>query len=227
MTPSPSDLQPSDAELIRLTALGNCHAFASLYDRYSPQLFGLLLRILRNRAEAEDVLQEVFLKVWLSAGDFDETRGRLFTWLVLLARSRAIDRARTLDTRHRAAIESQREAPQWLFSDACEDAIKSEQGRVVSEALAALPDKQRGALLLAYFEGLSQSQIAARLGLPLGTVKTQTRSGLIKLSGLLRNSGLAADKRREKKVTKVMRVRVEGLPAGSVLPSELSQLINT
>ncbi len=137
------------------------------------------------------------------------------------------DVARALGTRYRTAVESQREPPQWRLSDACEDAIKSEQGRVVSEALAALPDKQRGALLLAYFEGLSQSQIAARLGLPLGTVKTQTRSGLIKLSGLLRNSGLAADKRREKKVTKVMRVRVEGLPAGSVLPSELSQLINT
>jgi len=227
MTSSPTDIQPSDAELIRLTALGNCRAFASLYDRYSPQLFGLLLRILHNRAEAEDVLQEVFLEVWLNAAAFDETRGRPITWLVILARSRAIDRVRALSARHRAAVESQREAPQWDFSDACEDAIKSEHGKIVREALAALPAKQRCALLLAYFEGLSHAQTAARLGLPLGTVKTQTRSGLTKLSELLRDPVHAADKRREKKVTKVLRARVEGLPAGAVLPSELSQLIKT
>ncbi len=222
MTPGSPHIQPCDTELIRRVALGDGQAFASLYDRYSSQLFGLLLRILHSRAEAEDVLQEVFLQVWVSSGDFDETRGRPFTWLVILARSRAIDRVRALSARHRAAVESQREAPQWDVSDACEDAIKSEQGKIVREALAALPAKQRCALLLAYFEGLSHAQTAARLGLPLGTVKTQTRSGLTKLSGLLRNSGLAADKRREKKVTKVLRARVEGLPAGAVLPSELS-----
>ncbi|MBC7931381.1 MAG: sigma-70 family RNA polymerase sigma factor [Rubrivivax sp.] len=227
MTPGPTELQLTDAELIRLTALGNRHAFASLYDRYSPGLFGLLLRILHSRADAEDVMQEVFLQVWLSAADFDEARGRPFTWMVILTRSRAIDRIRALSARQRAAVETQREAPQCDFSDACEDAIRSEQGRIVREALAALPDKQRNALLLAYFEGLSHSQIAARLGVPLGPVKTWTRSGLTKLIRLLRNSGLAADKRREKKVPKVMRVRIEGLPAGSVLLSELSQLINT
>jgi len=199
MTPGPSDTQTSDAELIRLTALGNSHAFATLYDRYSPQLFGLLLRILHSRAEAEDVLQEVFLEVWLSAGDFDETRGRLFTWLVIRARSRAIDRARALNARLRAAIEAQREAPQWDFSDACEDAIRSEQGRIVRQALAALPDKQRRALLLAYFEGLSQAQIAVRLGVPLGTVKTQTRSGLAMLVQLLRNPDHVSGKRRGNK----------------------------
>ncbi len=133
------------------------------------------------------MLQEVFLQVWLSAADFDEARGHPFAWLVILTRSRAIDRIRALSARQRAAVESQREAFQWDFSDACEDAIKSEQGRIVREALAALPDKQRRALQLAYFEGLCQSQIAARLGVPLGTVKTQTHSGLAKLVRLLRN----------------------------------------
>ncbi|MBA3714056.1 MAG: sigma-70 family RNA polymerase sigma factor [Pyrinomonadaceae bacterium] len=187
MTPDSSDLQPSDAELIRRVALGDDQAFAALYDRYSPKLFGLLLRTLRSHPEAEDVLQEVFLEVWLRAADFDETRGRPFTWLVILARSRAIDRVRVLAARHRAAVESQREAPQWHFSDACENVIRSEQGRIVSEALAALPDKQRRVLLLAYFEGLSQPQIAARLGLPLGTVKTQMRAGRPKLVQLVLN----------------------------------------
>jgi len=103
------------------------------------------------------------------------------------------------------AVESQRDAPQWDFSDACEDAIRSEQGRIVRQALAALPDKQRRALLLAYFEGLSHAQIAARLGLPLGTVKTQTRSGLAKLVQLLRNPDHVSGKRRGKKVAKIMR----------------------
>ncbi|MBA3714060.1 MAG: sigma-70 family RNA polymerase sigma factor [Pyrinomonadaceae bacterium] len=198
MTTGSSHIPPSDAELIRRVALGDGQAFALLYDRYSPKLFGLLLRTLRSRAEAEDVLQEVFLEVWQSAADFDETRGRPFTWLVLRARSRAIDRARALAARHRAAVESQREAPQWDFSDASEDVLRSEQGRIVREALAALPDKQRRALLLAYFEGLSQSQIAARLGLPLGTVKTQMRAGLTKLVRLLRDPDHVADKRRGK-----------------------------
>ena len=187
MTPDSSDLQPSDAELIRRVALCDDQAFAALYDRYSPKLFGLLLRTLRSHPEAEDVLQEVFLEVWLRAADFDETRGRPFTWLVILARSRAIDRVRFLAARHRAAVESQREAPQWNSSDACENVIRSEQGRIVSEALAALPDKQRRVLLLAYFEGLSQPQIAARLSLPLGTVKTQMRAGRPKLVQLVRN----------------------------------------
>ncbi|MDQ3687831.1 MAG: sigma-70 family RNA polymerase sigma factor [Acidobacteriota bacterium] len=186
-SPGSPHIQPCDTELIRRVALGDGQAFASLYDRHSPQLFGLLLRILHNRAEAEDVLQEVFLQVWLSAADFDEARGHPFAWLVILTRSRAIDRIRALSARQRAAVESQREAFQWDFSDACEDAIKSEQGRIVREALAALPDKQRRALQLAYFEGLCQSQIAARLGVPLGTVKTQTHSGLAKLVRLLRN----------------------------------------
>ncbi|MDQ3687286.1 MAG: sigma-70 family RNA polymerase sigma factor [Acidobacteriota bacterium] len=197
MTPGPSDTQPSDAELIRRVALGDGHAFASLYDRHSPQLFGLLLRILRSRAEAEDVLQEVFLEVWLKAGEFDEARGRPFTWLVVLARSRAIDRRRALAALDRVSTEAAREGSSRLFADARDDAVRSEQVRMVREALAALPDGQRRSLLLAYFEGLSQSEIASRLGVPLGTVKTRTRSGLKKLVRLLHDPALVAGRPRE------------------------------
>src|ERR1043166_2110311 len=95
----------SDAEeaaLVRAVARGDERAFAALYDRYSSILFGLLLRILHSRAEAEDVLQEVFLQVWQQAHSFDAARGRAFTWLVTLARSRAIDRLRALDSRQRS-----------------------------------------------------------------------------------------------------------------------------
>jgi RNA polymerase sigma-70 factor (ECF subfamily) len=176
----------SDAELLRAVARGDEAALASLYDRYASILLGLLLRILHSRGEAEDVLQEVFLQVWRRAGDFDESRGRGFTWLVTLARSRAIDRLRALDSRSRTATASAAE-PSELVSDASADAFRSEQREIVRAALAQLTEEQRRTLLLAYEEGLTQTEIAERTGQPLGTVKTRTRSGLIKLRELLRD----------------------------------------
>ncbi len=175
----------SDTELLHAVARGDEQALAQLYDRYRLILFGLLLRILHSREEAEDVLQEVFLQVWKRAPDFDEERGRAFTWLVTLARSRAIDRLRALGSRERAANEATREATD-LVSDAESDAIRSEQSAVVRNALAELPEEQKKALLLAYFEGLTQTEIATRLGAPLGTVKTRMRSGMIKLREVLK-----------------------------------------
>ncbi len=165
-------------------ARGDEQALASLYDRYRLILFGLIQRILHSRPEAEDVLQEVFLQAWQKAADFDESRGRPFTWLVTLARSRAIDRLRSLGARDRLATASAREAPGEL-ADAVDDAILSEQSEIVRGALAELPEEQRQVLLLAYFEGFTQSEIAGRLRSPLGTVKTRMRSGMIKLRELL------------------------------------------
>src|SRR5919112_1186784 len=101
----------AEAELLRAVARRDEGAFAALYDQYSSILFGLLLRILRSRAEAEDVLQEVFLQVWQQAQSFDPSRGRAFTWLVTLARSRAIDRLRSVDSRERASQRSAEESP--------------------------------------------------------------------------------------------------------------------
>ena len=172
-------------ELLHAIARGDEQALASLYDRYKVILFGLVLRILRRRDEAEDVLQELFLQVWKRATDFDAARGRPFTWLVTMARSRAIDRLRSLDARNRAGVEAARAAgEEW--ADAVTDAIRSEQGEIVRRALAELPEEQRRALLLAYFEGLTQTEIAARLNAPLGTIKTRMRSGMIRLRELLR-----------------------------------------
>ena len=173
-----------DAELVHAIARGDESALAALYDRYHSILLGLLLRILHSRVEAEDVLQEVFLQIWQRAANFDEARGRGFTWMVTLARSRAIDRLRSLQSRQRADDTAMQNAPEAL-GDASRDIYHAEQREIVSAALAEIPEEQRRALLLAYFEGLTQSEIAARLGQPLGTVKTRMRSGMTKLRELL------------------------------------------
>jgi RNA polymerase sigma-70 factor (ECF subfamily) len=180
----PDSGQTADVELLKAVARGDEQALAQIYDNYRVILFGLLVRILNSREEAEDVLQEVFLQVWRRARDFDETRGKPFTWLVTLARSRAIDRLRSLGARDRVAQASVREAAEEV-SDAARDTFRSEQRALVTSALSQLPEEQKGPLVLAYFDGLTQSEIAAKLGAPLGTVKTRMRAGMIKLRELL------------------------------------------
>lgn len=186
MQPEPA--QENDVALLKAIAARDEVALAQLYDRYRAILFGLLMRILNNREEAEDVLQEVFLQVWRKAADFDESRGRPFTWLVTLARSRGIDRLRSLASRERVAEAGARE-PSEEISDAASDAFKSEQRGLVSDALAKLPDEQKRPIMLAYFDGLTQSEIATSLGAPLGTVKTRMRTGMIRLRELLAGQG--------------------------------------
>jgi RNA polymerase sigma-70 factor (ECF subfamily) len=183
----PEPAQENDVELLKAIAAQDAAAEASLaqlYDRYRVILFGLLMRILNNREEAEDVLQELFMQVWRRAADFDENRGKPFTWLVTMGRSRGIDRLRTLAARERTAVAAARDEAEAV-SDAATDAFRSEQRGLVTNALAQLPDEQKRPLMLAYFEGLSQSEIAAHLGAPLGTVKTRMRTGMIKLRELL------------------------------------------
>src|SRR6267143_2175499 len=136
----PESAQSSDNELLRAIARGDENALAGIYDRYRLILFGLIVRILHSREEAEDVLQEVFLQVWRRAADFDEARGRAFTWLVTVARSRALDRLRSAGARARLA-EGAAQAPRDDVSDAALDALKSETSAIVREALAELPDE--------------------------------------------------------------------------------------
>lgn len=180
----PEEAQIDDVALLKAIAGKEEKALSQLYDRYRVVLFGLLVRILNNREEAEDVLQELFLQVWHRAGDYDSKRGRPFTWLVTLARSRAIDRLRSVASRERVATESAREATEEV-SDAVADAVRSEQRGIVTSALSQLPEEQQRALVLAYFDGLTQSEIADSLGAPLGTVKTRMRAGMIKLREML------------------------------------------
>ena len=177
--------QVSDVALLQAIARGDEASLARLYDQYRVILFGLLVRILNSREEAEDVLQEVFLQVWRRAGDYDEQRGKPFTWLVTLTRSRAIDRLRVLSARQRLATSVAQDQPAEA-SDALKETVRSEQKDIVRQALAELPEEQRRTLLLAYFEGLTQTEIAAKLNAPLGTVKTRMRSAMTKLRETLR-----------------------------------------
>ena len=179
--------QTTDVELLHAAANSDEQALALLYDRYRVILFGLLVRILKSHAEAEDVLQEVFVQVWKKAGDFDQERGRPFTWLVTLTRSRAIDRLRVLGASARARSAVAQNTPEQMV-EAASNAFLSEQRALVRNALAQLPSDQRQTLMLAYFEGLTQSEIAAQTATPLGTVKTRMRSGMIKLRKLLADS---------------------------------------
>ena len=175
--------QAEDLESLRLLVSGDQGAAAGLYDRHSRALYSLILRILGDEGEAEDVLQEVFVQAFRQAGRYDASRGAVAAWLLMMARSRAIDRLRTRRTR----VEGRTGEVQVLndLPDAQPDAasviIGEEQTRLVRDALAELPLVQRVAIELAYYEGLSHTEIAERLEQPLGTIKTRIRLGLLKL----------------------------------------------
>lgn len=181
MTPSVSSpgfrmaSQHSLSLLRRLTA-GDQHALGEVYDRYASLVNGLALRILRDRTEAEDVVQEVFVQIWRQAGRFDPSRGSPEAWICTMARTRALDRLR-----RRA---SRREDPSDAAPGVTEPP-RTEQTLAVRKALDTLSADQRSALELAYYEGLTQTEIAARLGQPLGTVKTRIRTALIRLRDVL------------------------------------------
>lgn len=170
----------TDEQLIKAIAARDEDALAFLYDRYKIILFSIILRLLNNREEAEDVLQEIFLQIWQKAKNFDENRGRPFTWLVTISRGRAIDRIRALAVRQRTAIESLIEKSEVVESVEAETIVKH-QRLAIANILKELPKDQRTVLLLAYFEGFSQTEIAAKLDAPLGTVKTRMRKATIKL----------------------------------------------
>jgi RNA polymerase sigma-70 factor (ECF subfamily) len=153
-------------------------AVGELYDRHCRLLFGLILRIIRDRSEAEEILQEVFVLVWTRAETYNVSIGPPAAWLVRVARNRAIDRLRANNVRLRA-VESAPE-PEPVESPESRAQV-SEQQRAVARALESLPPDQRVLIEQAYFLGLTQSELAARFKLPLGTVKTRIRTGMLAL----------------------------------------------
>jgi RNA polymerase sigma-70 factor, ECF subfamily len=172
----------TDAELFGRILKRDREAFAAFYDRWAPVLFGFCARILRDAGDAEEVLQDVFVQVWKDAHRFDAARGSIKTWLFTIARSRALDRWRS-----RRSVEqgfaSAGELPE-LPAPAGDPAAQSELSRLVSRQMGRLSAKERTVLTLAYFEGLTQEEIAGRIGEPLGTVKSRARTGLAKLHAL-------------------------------------------
>ena len=147
-----------------------------LYDRYSPIVYSVALRVLGDTGAAEDVLQEVFMQLWRNPGGFDSSRGNLAAWLAVIARNRAIDaiRKRRPDTDIADVIVS-------VEPDLAGDAERARAMEKVRGALGAMPSAQRSALEMAYFEGLTHTEIAAKTGEPLGTIKTRIRAGLLAL----------------------------------------------
>ena len=173
-------MKESDQRLLALIASGDRAAFGEFYDRFSPRIFGLLLRLVRNRAEAEDVLQEVFLNVWRNAGRYDPKLAEPAVWLMLTARSRAIDALRKRTSQSATAEASARDAGEPVAKPGpAEDDMTRWQR--VSQAMATLPSEQSDAIGLAFHGGLTCAQIAALRGVPIGTVKTRIRLGMIKL----------------------------------------------
>ncbi len=177
-----SDDASIDAELVASIARGDRGALASLYDRHSAVLLGLAMRIVRDRREAEDLLHDVFLEAWRSAKDFDPKRGRVRTWLAIRMRSRALDLQKSARVSRNAG-----DAGLDLLVDDNQNA--SPDHARVRAALADLGADQRRVLELAYFEGLSCTEIAERISIPVGTVKSRIAAGLDRLrNGLSRRS---------------------------------------
>jgi RNA polymerase sigma-70 factor (ECF subfamily) len=165
----------ADVTLIGRIVARDESALAKLYDRHSRLLFGLMLRILRDRGETEELLQEVFLAVWSRADTYCETLGSPAAWLVSIARNRCIDRLRARSVRTRV-LETAEEPPRVENPES--SAARKEQQEAIRLALVSLPPQQRELIENAFFLGLTHSELAARFGLPLGTVKTRVRAGL-------------------------------------------------
>lgn len=176
-----NDPKSSDQALLERVAGRDSQALADLYDRYAPVALALAGRILGDRSEAEDVLQVVFTRVWTSAGRYDSAKGSPASWLLSWVRNGAIDRLRRRDALQRASLRAMGEAPAGHDGGHADHDGAAEERERLKQAVDSLPADQRQVIELAYFEGLSQTQIAQRLGEPLGTVKTRVRLGMNKL----------------------------------------------
>lgn len=180
MSNASSNASTSDLALITAIRSGDQSAMAALYDRFSSIVYAVALRVLQDTGAAEDVLQDIFMQLWRNPGAFDSSRGNMAAWLAVIARHRAIDalRRRRPESDIADVIVS-------VEPDLAQEADRSRAMEKVRGALAQMPQQQRSALEMAYFEGLTHVEISAKTGEPLGTIKTRIRTGLLSLRKVL------------------------------------------
>lgn len=183
----PHGAAEADINVVQRLAAGDRDAVAELYDRHAARIMGLAIRIVRNSSDAEDVVQEVFSQAWRTAPNYQPARGSVAGWLLMMTRSRAIDRLRSRQPRRDADDGPDLDGLPADVAPVSEQLIASQQVAHVREAMTALPMEQRTALELAYFEGLTQTEIAERTQTPLGTVKTRIRTALTSLRRSVRS----------------------------------------
>src|SRR4029450_509757 len=176
---------PSDLELMKGIQAGDPDGLSQLYDRYNGILKALILRVIHNEAEADDLLQEIFMEIWNQAKNFSSQKGKPLGWMVTLARRRAIDGLRKKQAYARAEERLQNETEQqpdaWAHNATEEEIVLSDTRDLIRKVLAGLPPAQQQAIDLAFFRGMSQREIAAKTNTPLGTVKTRLELGLKKI----------------------------------------------
>jgi RNA polymerase sigma factor (sigma-70 family) len=188
----------SDEALVALVARADDSALAELYDRFGHVAYGLALRVVRDPALAEDAVQEAFLALWRSAARFVPERAKASTWILTLVHRRAVDIVRREEPRRTEPLEA---APQPSANLTEDEAWLRLRRTRVQEALRRLPDQQREALELAYFGGFTQSELADRLGEPLGTIKSRMFTGLARLRELLADTGREEERWNEPEFT--------------------------
>ncbi|HRA46920.1 MAG TPA: sigma-70 family RNA polymerase sigma factor [Thermomicrobiales bacterium] len=180
-------MEQTDSELISAVAGGDGPALMALYDRYNRLAFGLAFRILNDATAAEEVVQDAYLALWRNSTSFDSSRGGIKTWLLTIVHNRAIDRIRAAKSRG-TMVEIEAADYSGVASDPWDGVVDEIDGADVRAAVAELPDDQRAAVEMAYFQGLTHQEIADQTGTPLGTIKGRLRLGLKKLSSSLADS---------------------------------------
>jgi RNA polymerase sigma-70 factor, ECF subfamily len=181
----------ADEDLMPLVEVGDAEALATLYDRHGRAAYSLAYRLMGEKQEAEDVVQEAFVKVWRSAGGYRVGRGSVRTWILSIVHNRGIDQIRSHASRRRTQDKVEASAPTSEPSEAFSETWKNSQREQVREALNTLPHEQLKILELAYFSGYTHVEIAERLDLPLGTVKGRMRLGLRKIRDFFQARGAA------------------------------------
>jgi RNA polymerase sigma-70 factor (ECF subfamily) len=205
LTTAPAHLSLlTDAELVSEVACGNTSALEALYDRHVRGCFGLAMKIVRDPAIAEEVVQDVFLKLWSSPGTFSPERGKFAGWLMTLVHNRSVDKLRgakaAFNSGALVSLEAESTTGETLSDVLADDGLSpydtawhGERGRILSHVLSLLPQTQRQTISMAYFDGLTHKEIAERLQEPLGTIKTRIRTGLHRLRIILSEQGLAGE----------------------------------